>query len=304
MDLEKYGLRPQRPEVIDSSMLRDFADCPSMFYLRHVLGLRRKIRDLTREAPMDWGTLWHKVQEVWGRTQNPTQALQVIDDEWPNSILVESDRHGRSPERMKEIFIDYIKEFAIQDLTDFEVLRHEQFFDVFDPELGLRWCGRIDRVERRKRTRRIQIRDYKTTSAMGGDWFDQHEFGFQLPGYIWGGNRMSTEPIDEVMVDVLYTLKASHQFFRRTFRITPERIAEWTHNIKMYLNDLNYHLDNFLEAPDMWKKNWNECIRYGRCAYTDVHFLPPSGDTRLRVLGSDYVEDRWFPLQQLEEVNG
>lgn len=301
MDLSYYGLIPKRPEVIDSSMLRDFVDCPSMFYLRHVLGLRKKIRDLQRQAPMDWGTLWHSVMECWGRNHDIEMALAVVDDEWPDSVVAETDSHGRSPERMKMIFLDYVKQFGLSDLQDFVILRHEQFFDVHDVGEDLRWCGRIDRVERRTRNNKLLVRDFKTTSRMGTGWFEGHEFGFQLPGYNWAANHLSTERIDEVMLDVLYTLKSEHKFFRRTFRYGPERIAEWVANVRRVLAQINWMLDQHLEEPEKWIKNWNECTRYGMCAFSDVHFIPATGDTRLRVLASDYYEDRWNPLQHSTE---
>lgn len=302
VDLNQYGLRPQRPEVIDSSMLKDFVDCPSLFYLRHVLGLRKTIRNLQREAPMDWGTLWHSVMEMWGKTHDVTLCLALIDDEWPDSVIAETDSHGRSPERMKLIFVDYVKTFGVSDLEDFDILRHEQFFDVTSERYQLRWCGRIDRIERRKRTKRLLVRDFKTTSWMGNGWFEQHEFGFQIPGYVLGANEMTTEPIDEAMLDVLYTLKTEHKFFRRTFRIGPERIAEWAANVRRYLNELECLLDEHLEEPEAWRKNWNHCTRWGMCSFADVHFLPAQGDTRLRVLSNDYHEERWNPLQHSIET--
>jgi hypothetical protein len=302
MDLTQYGLRAIRPEVIDSSMLKDFVDCPSLFYLRHVLGLRRKVRDPEREAPLDWGTLWHKMQELFGITGDVIESLRYLEDHWPDSIVMETDKHGRSKERIARIFFDYVEQYGKQDQEDFELLRPEQFFDVYDEEAGLRWCGRIDRVERRRRTKRIQIRDYKTTSRMGSYYFEQFDFSFQLPGYVWGSSHLLTEPVTEVMLDVLYTLKGSHQFFRRTFRYTPERLSEWRNNVLIYMNQLHTMLDNHLHEPEKWGKNWNHCTQWGLCSFADVHFLPATGDTRLRVLSNDYIEDRWDPRREEETV--
>lgn len=251
---------------------------------------------------MDWGTLWHSVMELWGNTRDIQACLTLIEEEWPASVVAETDTHGRSPARMQAIFIDYVKQFGASDIQDFEILRGEQFFDVEAEDL--RWCGRIDRLERRRRNNKLIVRDFKTTSRMGNGWFEQHEFGFQLAGYNWAANLLSTERVEEVMLDVLYTLKTEHKFFRRTFRFGPERIAEWLSNVRMWLAEIHSMLDNYLDRPEMWRKNWNECTRYGMCQFTDVHFLPATGDTRLRVLSNDYVEERWNPLKHEAEEEG
>lgn len=296
MNLQDYGLKPQRPEAIDASMLVDFMNCPSYFYLRHVLGLRSKRADAQREAPLSWGTVWHRVMHVWRETQDPVKALSSLDP-WPPGLSAEADRHARSKARMAQIFFEYVEKFAERDRREFETLHSEQFFDVTDPTTGLRWSGRFDGLERRRRNKRLVLWDYKTTSRMGERYFDQHEFSFQLPGYVWAINQLSTgEPVEEVMLDVLYTLKGSHEFFRRTFHYTAERLAEWRHNVQLILSRLYCLLDERLEEPEAWEKNWSWCTIYGLCAFAPVHFTTPSRDTRLRILENDYVEDRWSPL--------
>lgn len=301
MDLTAYGLRPQRPEVIDSSMLKDYVDCPSMFYLRHVLGLRRKLVDPQRQSPLDWGTVWHRVMEAWYTTFDPAAALAALEP-WPPTIMAETDSQGRSQQRMAKIFFDYIEKFGDADQRDFDILRTEQFFDVLDPNSDLRWCGRIDGIWRRKRNGRLNLIDHKTTGKMGSYYFEQFEHSFQIPGYAWAGSQLITEPLEDVMINCLYTLKGSHEFFRRTIRFTPARIAEWRANVLMWLEELNRMLDEHLHEPELWRKNWNECTRYGLCSFADVHFLPATGDTRLRVLSNDFIEDRWDPRRLDEGV--
>jgi hypothetical protein len=36
--------------------------------------------------------------------------------------------------------------------------------------------------------------------------------------------------------------------------------------------------------------------------FTDVHFVAPIGDSRLRILENDFLEDRWDPLNHADEV--
>lgn len=297
--LARYGLVPKRPSALDSSALKDFADCPSLYYLRHVLGLKLKSRDPQDDAKFDYGTVWHRVQHRWHDTKSQVEALKAVEP-WPSSIMAESDKHGRSKQRLIKSFFDYAEKYKDDDL-DYEDLRSEQYFEVYDSEYDIKWSGIIDRIKRRKRNKKIVIWDFKTTSNMGVHFFDQYEFSFQLPGYIWASSQFLTEPADELVLDVLYTLKSKVEYFRRTIRYSPATIAEWRRNTKLVLDRLYYMLDNHLYDPEAWHKNWNQCTRYGICQFSRVHFATPEGDSRLVTLMNDYVEDRWDPSNRDSE---
>lgn len=306
IDFSRYGLNPRAPEVIDSSMLKDFLDCASMFYLRHVLGLRRKIRSAADVAKFDWGTTWHKVLELYhaaklaGEAEPATRAIRWLDENFPAAIRPDVDKHGRGKERMLLILVDYLT--SVEPLLDnqYETIRTEQFFDVLDPETGVRWAGRIDKISLLRSSGAPVLWDYKTTSAMQDTYFEGHEHGFQLPGYVWASNLIFSENVREIRLDVLHTLKASHKFYQRGFRYTPHHLAEWHSNVKRVLEQIHFLLTHHLEDPDAWTKNWQECTRYGFCPFTPVHFTAPIGDTRLRILSDEYIEDRWDPLNDQE----
>lgn len=304
--LRDYGLNPRAPEVIDSSMLRDFMDCPSMFYLRHVLGLRKKFGK-SDEAKFAWGTAWHGLQEAYWKAllaESPEPAIEALswlNENFPSSISEETDRHGRSKARMIKIFFQYLEEKIPEINEIYETIRLEQFFDVFEEELGLRWAGRIDGLRKKRSNGKRVVWDYKTSSKMGPGYFETLEHGFQFKGYVWAFNKISTEACDEIVADVLYTVKNSHAFFRRTIRYTPVELGEWERNTKQILHRMHYLLDNHLFDPEAWDKNYQECNRYGFCSFTNVHFTAPIGDSRLRILSDEYVEDRWDPLAHDDE---
>ena len=159
MDLAELGFFPRRPEVIDSSMLKDFIDCPSYFYLRYILGLRKKFPAGTGEAKFDWGTCWHHVMRAYKHHGYSQQhGLEAIEEHYPAYITPSNDKYKRSKERMVVAFFDYVKKYQEADMRDFEILRQEQFFDVYDEGQDLRWCGRIDDLMRRTRNARERYR--------------------------------------------------------------------------------------------------------------------------------------------------
>lgn len=301
LDLEKYGLRPEFPEVLDSSMVKDFMYCPSYFYLRHVLGLKKKYRVPQEDAGMDWGTKWHDLMYAWHLTYDMTEALKSLEP-WPESVMAETDRHGRSKERMIKIFFDYVDKFGESDRKNFEVIRLENFFDIFDEEFEIRWCGRMDRVVRRRTNGRIMLWDYKTTSYMIKFYFEQFEHSFQMPGYARMLSQLLTEPVREVYLDVVHTLKKDHDFYRRSIPYSPAKIAEWGRNVRNVLDWMYWLRDNHLYNPEAWIKNWNHCTSWNKaCQFADVHWSPPTKDTRLRILRDNYEVERWDPIEALEE---
>ena len=300
MDIRDYGFEPQRVETFDSSRLKDFVDCPSMFYLRHILGLRPATLDPSYDAKFDWGTCWHHVLWVFHKTEGDKEvktieALKALDENYPEYITPTTDKHKRSKARMIEGFFLYLDKWWEQDLRNFDVLRHEQFFDQYNEVDNLRWTGRIDSIRRWKGTSRIVVVDYKTASVMGESYFDQHEIGFQFPGYSWAVSGMFGQPVYEILVDVLYMISAKVEPLRKTFRYDAARIQEWVRNVKFWIDRINYLQDNHLYDPEAWGKNFNECTRYGRCAFFNVHSISPKGSARLNILQQNYRVDRWDP---------
>jgi hypothetical protein len=310
-NIQDYGLNPRLPEVFDSTMIADFVDCHSRFYQRHVLGLQPKTWESAIQ--LSWGSAWHKLQELYhngmhtdglSHEEAMTVATAYVADRWDNSIDWSLDRHGRTMQRMMLLFVQYVERFK-QDEKYIEPLRSEQFFDIFCPAanpdcpLGggcdLRWCGRIDRLFRVRG--KIKARDYKTTSAMGVSYFDRYEHSFQMPGYNWGAVHLVPQGIDGIEIDVLYTLKASEDFYRRTFRYINPRLIEWRDNVKRIIEDIRRLWHLYPDEPEAWRKNWNECTRYSTCAYSGIHFPAPISDTRLRIMANDYRESRWDPSE-------
>ena len=294
--LDRYGLRPKRPEVIDSSMLKTFMDCPSKFYLRYVLGLIRAAPDHAEMAKFDWGTCWHHVMEAYySNGYSLKDGLIALEQNYPNYIQPTTDKYKRSKDRMVEAFFAYADHWKSQN-DEFDILRHEQFFDVYSEEEDLRWAGRIDQIRRRIRNGHLRIWDFKTSSAMGPLYFTGHELGFQFPGYVWSGDQITPgEEVTEITVDVMYMVTAKFEFFRRTFRYDSFRKREWIHNVKSIIGRMERLLDEHLYNPGAWELNWNECTRYGACTYLGVHNSAPQSDSRLRMLGNDFKVKRWDP---------
>jgi hypothetical protein len=283
-------------------MLKTFMDCPSKFYLRYILGLVRAYKDHSDAAKFDWGTCWHHVMEAYySNDLSLKHGLVAMETNYPAYITPTQDKYNRSKERMAEAFFAYDDKWRSQN-EEYDILRNEQFFDVYSEEEDLRWAGRVDQIRRRKRTKKLRVWDHKTASAMGDLYFTSHELGFQFPGYVWSTDQVTPgEVVEEITVDVMYMISKTTDFFRRTFRFDAFRKAEWIRNVKGILSRMNYMMDNHIYNPGAWDLNWNECTRYGACTYLGVHNTAPRGDTRLRVLSNDFKIMRWDPRRGTSE---
>lgn len=311
--LARYGLKPKRPIVIDASMTSTFMACPSKFYLRYVLGLSPARKDPKRNGNLDWGSCWHEVMFSFMESRGKgddwntsiMEGLEALEKNYPAYLTpeVDSGRSGakRSKARMAEQFFAYAELWKEQE-EEFEILRNEQYFDVYKEEIDLRWCGRIDSVRRLIRSKKIRVWDYKTTKAMGPTYFDQFEMSYQFPGYVWAVNQMTTEPVYEITVDVMYTISKSFEFFQRTFRYDEARLAEWERNVLLTNRRMNLLLDEHLYNPEAWEKNWGSCTMYGKCSFFPIHSLTPRGEGRLLSLRDDYAINRWDPANVAGET--
>jgi RecB family exonuclease len=291
-------------------MCSTFMDCPSKFYLRYVLGLRPRRKDPKKDGALDWGTCWHEAMFSFMDTPGTEDVrlvagLEAIDLYYPSYLTPDVDNVKRSKHRLIEQYFAYTEKWLRRE-GEFETLRNEQYFDVYDAEVDLRWCGRIDSVRRIVRNGKIRVWDYKTTKAMGPQYFDQFEMSFQFPGYVWAVQHMMTEPVWEITVDVMYTVSKSFEFFERTFRYDAFRLREWEQNCKRITDRMRYMLEHHLYEPNAWDKNWQDCTRYGRCRFFNVHSLNPRGEGRLLELRDDYVVERWDPSSVVEvtKTNG
>lgn len=307
-DLDEYGLTADLPEYLDSSMLKDFADCPSKFYLRHVLGLRPKGQE--EPSYFAWGNMWHEVMFTFHHNRNLTEALDVLEEQWPHEILHEHEKKARTQERMRRLLFEYAEKYDKKDTTEWNTLHREQVFELWCPPdesscpfggCDLRWSGRIDRVVERVPVNKVVVWDYKTSSRDTRNYYDEHKYGFQMPGYIWAAIHLTTqEDIAGVVIDRLYATKTKDWMERREIRLTDYHIKDWLDNVKRLRDEIHFMWENYPEDPEAWTKNKNECYRYNGCMFTGVHELPPIRDTRYRSLENDFVEDRWDPAELLE----
>lgn len=304
---ENYGLTPRLPEVFDSTMLKDFQRCPSLFYHRHVLGLVPRLG--VPNPALQWGTLWHKAMEIFHEERDLGKAKAYIEANWPPELDF-LDEKLRTLERMSKLLDEYAGRYGRTDLLNWTTLRREQPFTI---ECGpsdescpfggcnLSWAGRIDRIAQHV-DGGMWLWDYKTTAWYRQTTADSLRHGLQFKGYYWAAcHLVKGQEIEGIVADLLYTVKTKAELHRFEFdyRHNPSYILEWIATVRALITQIMFFYDEYSHEPEAWAKNWNACEDFGSCIFKDIHYTPPldtaRGNTRLNILSEDYVEDRWNP---------
>ncbi len=160
-----------REREISATFLETYLDCPLKFYFRYVLGLKPPARITDYDAG-ELGSLIHEVLEAYFRPyegkfydprkdNSPERLLASFRERFSQSVLFR--RLG--PER--RFFILRTAEFrlkryleALREFPPFRILALEKEMRREHPRLGLRFYGRLDRVDEFEGE--IVILDYKT----------------------------------------------------------------------------------------------------------------------------------------------
>ncbi len=155
---------------ISASFLETYLDCAAKFYFRYLLGLRPPER-ISEYDPAELGELIHRVLELYfkpyqGRYYSPAEEdpealLEIFRREFRRHPLY----HRLGPER--RLFISRTAEFRLRrylarlkEFPPFQIVKIEEEVRYTHPQWGLRFYGRIDRIDRFDQ--KEVILDYKT----------------------------------------------------------------------------------------------------------------------------------------------
>lgn len=301
MNLQEHGLKSELPEVFDASMLRSYVNCPSNFYLTYCLGLQPRM--MPEHPSLQWGTMWHKVMELWHTNYNSEEVFNFINNNFPPDLDF-NDPKARTKERMLDILVKYVKQYGYADQEHWETIRAEQYFEIHcghdDPcpygGCDLDWCGRMDRIARNLKTGAIHNWDFKTTAWFKKTTFTEHKNGFQMKGYYWALKHLiQNQEVEGTIVDLLHTTKTKDDLMRHPIRWHESQIEEWVANTRNIIESIKDDYFAWHDDPEGWHKNWHHCEDFGGCMFRDVHYTPDIKDVRLSILSEDFEERRWDP---------
>jgi hypothetical protein len=161
----------------------------------------------------------------------------------------------------------------------------------------------------------IWVMDHKTTSMLGGTFWDRMRMSAQQKGYCWSFWKLTGVKPEGYIINAirtkqppLYVTKGTESnrgkkqspedwwketFAREKYYLKPTDLAEWHNNAVSLFEEFfwNYYR-GYLPMETA-----NACTAWGRCPYFDVCTMEE--DSRLLMLNSgQYAQNEWSPLKQ------
>lgn len=290
--LERFGLKPEMPKYFDHTTSGQFGECERMVYYSIVLGRRWRNRS---EYALDWGKAFHRVTELWDKSQN----LEAIHG-YIMSHLHENadDKYGRTQERMFEAFLEWVK---YSQNNPMKILRTEQPTLIrcdkpcmyFQTERGcdLTYGGIMDRIV--EWIGMTGPKDLKTTVMTDKDPANEYRLSHQMRGYDWIASHLMGDHCWGVIVERVITNKSKIEIGRFPVSYSRDLIREFVKNEKRLQQRFEERYHKAAWDEDEWVQNFARCWEPYRCAWRDVCLAPAEFHFRLKMLRDNTEERRW-----------
>ncbi len=162
------------PTSLPVTALGGYLECPFRFYLRYVLGMEEKNDEKWEMDARDFGSLVHDVLAQMGRDEQMRRCEegQRLEEFFDNAVDVWAEkRFGSSLPLQVGMQLDAAKQ-RLGAVAEVQAGLVREGWEIFKSEMwvegkieGMRIRGRVDRIDRHKRTGQIRVLDYKTS-----DW--------------------------------------------------------------------------------------------------------------------------------------
>jgi hypothetical protein len=134
----------------------------------------------------------------------------------------------------------------------------------------------------------VFVLEHKSTSVLGGTYFNQFKPNNQVSGYIWASSKLSGKKVQGALVNAIGIYKAGKTKFEREMTSRSEvGIAEWKRNVQTTCAEIRFH-----ERHGYWPLRTQACTLYGLCEFHSIHVLehPAEREKRLENL---YIKNPW-----------
>jgi len=302
-------VRPDFPDVIDSSMRGAWATCPRKFYWQYIRNLRPKGGSVHLIA----GGAFARGCEVtrksyYDKNLSPdeallagaTAALEAYGSFEPTATpKIPSNAHPKRLERVLEGLAWYFTRYpfhtdAIQPIKMPDGTHKVEFtfaipLDIRHPVTGnpIIYAGRNDMLAQHS-SGILLVHDDKTVSQLGPTWSSQWSLRAQLDGYVWAARQLDF-PCEGANVRGLAFYKNDFGTAESLQLRTKWQLARWydqtMRNIKAMIaawqsGQWDYDLDS-------------ACSSYGGCAYQKLCSVENPDDW----VEGDYEVSVWNPLE-------
>lgn len=294
------------PELLDSSMLAQFKDCPFLFYESQVENFKPKRTNVHLHAGGAYAKgLEYTRRSFYERDMSADDSIalglqallaQYGDFECP-------PESGKSAARVARAFEYYWEQYALSHVDAYPILlpgnkRAIEFtfshpLPVLNPltDQPILYGGRMDAIINYGGS--IMVCDEKTTAQLGPSWPYQWDLRSQIIGYIWGC-RQSGIHVDGALIRGIAIKKRDYDTQQKPMSPSDWLIAQWYEELIGWVE----------EIVKCWKtQKWRHaydhaCTQFGGCQFQEVCKWENS-ETELR---ASFERRIWHPLARVERV--
>ena len=259
--------------IYSPSALTVLNECERKFQLRYYLNLIPKVKE--ENEALSFGTAIHHAFDRLSKGENSTAVMEWFIETFQGSFEVEGKRSIRTALGLISCWYNEVRPFEQGKITHSEVDLGAEIQVSGLPSFLI--IGRIDRVM--EISGEVYIRDWKTTTVYGPDYWTQYDLNDQINAYLVGYELLTGVRPRGMYIDVLRVLannppKEGGLIISRAFHRTPEELENWKIITALKISDINRkEEDSFgVELTDPcspFYPRYSSCIwRYGRpCEY-------------------------------------
>lgn len=295
-------------DVLDSSKIQTFQDCPRKYFFQHILGWRPEKPNIH----LVFGSAWHEAMEYLLNHDYSIESVQgayqrfmkAYDEQFPHDWL-EPNHRSKNPEKAMQVLVDYAKKWE-QDHQDFDVLYTEVAGTAPISEEDVIHF-KIDSVIQDPRG--YWSFEHKTTGRNSQSWRNKWDLITQVGTYIHA--LYCAFPPEEVQGTIINgtVFKKNHEFLRIPVHRRGSVMAFWLWETNYYIDLIKRNMEWLAESSPSddimmaFPRNPQSCTKYSGCPYPDfcAHKCnplqyqeePPNGMRR----------EFWDPRRNEEEAN-
>lgn len=293
-------------DVIDSTKLSTYIECPRKFFYQHVMGWQ----PLGVQTVLVFGQAWHKALELLMSSSTSEYTEDLVEAAFEQGFMPvfrgTEEVFPRTVDRARSALLGWSRQW-FRDLEFYEVLAVERLATL--TLLGdYILFGKLDAEIRDRETGEEFVLEHKTCSQSSDAW----ELRLQIGAYL----AMTEHP---VIVDELILLKNTgarggrlFDFNRQTIDFIEEHNRSWHFDVGRWMERLAGDFNCLAACQGNWaavlpwcfpRSIGSACNTYGkRCIYSnlcrepttpDCHSMPPIG----------FTVRHWDPRQK-ESTNG
>ena len=306
-------------DVVDSTKLRTFMDCPRQYFYRYVLGwtyARLNHNDLR------FGSAWHRALAYCSEKGSYEdvvllQAYQAFMEEYRSEFEPETDDlfDKKNPSRAMEALISYAVKYK-DDFDKYEVVHRDNqaFVEVagvttIHPDLPPIYF-KLDTVFKNKETGKYFVMERKTGTSLSRTWRDQWGLSTQIGTYLHVLRCVfEEEELEGARVDgVFFGAKTKYDMERIPVNRGRDSMQVWLWSTIQWLSSLVGEQSALLKCnPDAqimeaFPLNPECCTKYFGCAYFDFCTAWPNPLRQCEEPPMDFKVEFWDPREEFKDA--